>query len=396
MAESMNTLKELLLNDPFNIKIREKYAQELFNEGMFDDSLAQWEILQQNESSNVRYLDTINKIRSQIRSEAPDIMEKNDVNGGNITLLNNKESGGKVAQPSTGSVANISRSNSVRFVDIAGMSDLKKMIRRRIIDPFINPSLFQKFKRKAGGGVLLYGPPGCGKTMMARAIATECKASFHSVGIGEVLNMFIGESESNLANIFDRARASKPSVIFFDELDALAYSRSKASSDHTRTLVNEFLSQLDGVSGDNNEMLVLGATNMPWDVDDAMKRPGRFDRQIFVPPPDVDALADMLKIKLRDVPCDEISEMKVARLCNLFSGADMDGLIEHAKDQVLDDIIDTGNERNINESDLLGAIENVIPSTTDWMKTARNLVKYGNAGAAYKDVDKYLRSIKSY
>ena len=133
---------------------------------------------------------------------------------------------------------------------------------------------------------MLYGPPGCGKTMMARAIASECNASFTAVGISDILNMWVGQSERNLAGLFDKARSEAPAVLFFDELDALAFARNKAHSDHTRTLVNEFLNQLDGMAGQNDKLLVLAATNMPWDVDEAMKRPGRFDRQVFVPPPD--------------------------------------------------------------------------------------------------------------
>jgi len=134
---------------------------------------------------------------------------------------------------------------TVRFADIAGMDDLKKTLRLQIIEPFLKPGLFKRFKKKAGGGVLLYGPPGCGKTMLARALATECKAEFFSVGISDVLNLWLGESESNLADVFERARTAAPSVLFFDELDALAYSRSKAENSTSRNLVNEFLSQLE-------------------------------------------------------------------------------------------------------------------------------------------------------
>jgi transitional endoplasmic reticulum ATPase len=289
-------------------------------------------------------------------------------------------------------VVNHSSTNKVRFVDIAGMQDIKKIIRRRIIDPFVNPGLFQKFRRKAGGGVLLYGPPGCGKTMIARAIATECKASFHSVGISDILNMYIGQSESNLGNIFMQARNNAPAVLFFDELDALAYSRSKANSDHTRTLVNEFLSQLDGLTGENDRVLILGATNMPWDVDDAMKRPGRFDRQFFVPPPDQEAVAEMLSVKLREVPCESIDYLQIARQCKQFSGADIDGLIEVSKDLVLDDIMESGQERKISQQDLQDAIGEVTPTTIEWLQTAVNLVKYANAAGSYKDVAKYLKA----
>jgi SpoVK/Ycf46/Vps4 family AAA+-type ATPase len=120
--------------------------------------------------------------------------------------------------------------NSIGFDDIAGLDDLKRTMRLQIIEPFLRPGLFAKFKKRAGGGVLLYGPPGCGKTMMARAVASE----FIDVGISDVLNMYIGESERNLAALFDKARAKRPSVLFFDELDALAFARSKASSEHSR------------------------------------------------------------------------------------------------------------------------------------------------------------------
>jgi SpoVK/Ycf46/Vps4 family AAA+-type ATPase len=156
-------------------------------------------------------------------------------------------------------------------------------------------------------------------------------------------------------------------------------------------LVNEFLNQLDGLSGNNEQVLILGATNMPWDVDDAMKRPGRFDRQIFVPPPDKDALAEMLETKLREVPCGDINFQKVASLCQKLSGADMDGLIEMAKDEVLDRIMDSGNEDELQEQDLLTALENVTPSALEWLQTARNLIKYANASGAYKDVAAYLK-----
>jgi len=142
-------------------------------------------------------------------------------------------------------------------------------------------------KAGSGGGILLYGPPGCGKTMLARAVANECNAAFVAVGISDVLNMWLGESERNLAAQFEKARAQQPCVLFFDELDALAYARSKAGSASARTVVNEFLTQLDGIGRENRGVLVLAATNMPWDVDPAMKRPGRFSRQIFVPPPDL-------------------------------------------------------------------------------------------------------------
>jgi SpoVK/Ycf46/Vps4 family AAA+-type ATPase len=287
----------------------------------------------------------------------------------------------------------IERDGRVGFADVAGMDDLKSTLRLQIIEPFRRPALFARFRKQAGGGVLLYGPPGCGKTMMARAIATECGAQFVSVGISDILNLWIGESERNLANLFRNARENKPCVLFFDELDALAFSRSKANSEHSRTVVNEFLAQLDGFDHDNAGVLILAATNMPWDVDPAMKRPGRFARQVFVPPPDQLARAMMFRQKVADIPTGDLTVDALAAATALCSGADIDGIVDLAKERVLADIITSGNERPLSQADLQHACDAVTPSTLDWLRTARNLVRYGGEGS-YKDIEKYLKTVK--
>jgi len=280
----------------------------------------------------------------------------------------------------------------VRFNDVAGLEGLKKTLRLQIIEPFLKPGLFARFKKNAGGGVLLYGPPGCGKTLMARAVAGECNAEFFSVGVSEIVSMWFGESESMLAQLFAKARAHKPAVLFFDELDALAFSRAKASSEHSRRIVNEFLAQLDGLGNDNAEILILAATNMPWDVDPAMKRSGRFARQVFVPPPDLQARADMLKMRLLDVPHEPLDHLRVAQELTHFSGADIDGLIDLAKERVLSDILDGAPERPISARDLRDALSEMSASTLDWLRTARNLVRYAGGDASYREVDVYLKA----
>lgn len=282
----------------------------------------------------------------------------------------------------------------VRFSSIVGMEELKKTIRLKIVEPFVNPGLFARFRQGSGGGILLFGPPGCGKTMIARAVANECNAEFVSVGISDVLNMWLGESERNLAAMFDKARASAPAVLFFDELDALAFARSKAQSSSARTVVNEFLAQLDGIGRENRGVLVLAATNMPWDVDGAMKRPGRFARQIFVPPPDAPAREAMLRVKLTGVPmADELPLSALAARTPHFSGADIDGLIERATEKALLDNLE-GHERGLTLADFDAALAEMQPSTLDWLRTVRNVVKYAGDDGGWRDVERYLKSVK--
>ncbi len=395
-----------LLADPFNNPLRLQYAVKLADEGAWEDALAQCDLalkggesadglilkarclrrLGQDEAAISAYL----AAKGQEDFTPADDLEKLLAATNPVTQLRVVDGD----KPDNIVPIAFPKKDSVSFADIAGMEDLKKTLRLQIIEPFANPSLFSRFRKKAGGGVLLYGPPGCGKTMMARAIATECNASFQSIGISDVLNMWIGESERNLALLFEQARASKPCVMFFDELDALAYSRSKSTSAGARTVVNEFLAQLDGFDHDNAGVLVLAATNMPWDVDPAMKRPGRFSRQVFVPPPDEKARALMLEMKLQDVPTKSIDYASIAAKASGYSGADIDGLIDNAKDLVLSDILDSGSERALRNDDFAAALEETIPSTLDWLKTARNLVKYGGADSSYRDVDRYLRKHK--
>jgi SpoVK/Ycf46/Vps4 family AAA+-type ATPase len=430
----MQELERQLLEDPFDTEARQRYAALLCVEGNHAASAKQWQLVSKQKPTQAAPLlelaycltrsgdASAGRAQLDAARQCPDF----DANHPRVAELAADEIRAReataregtaheaaepetdpsarlrlvrstgTAPPALADVISISRSSTVRFADVIGMDALKKLLRVRIVEPFLSPGLFARFKKNSGGGALLYGPPGCGKTMIARAIATECDASFTPVGISDVLTKWYGESERNLAALFDKARQESPAVLFFDELDALAFSRSKASSDHTRTLVNEFLAQLDGMAGRNDKVLILAATNMPWDVDDAMKRPGRFDRQVFVPPPDVAARAEMLRAKLRDVPTASIDYDGIAARCAHFSGADLDGLIEAAKENAIYSILSGTEERTLTADDLLVALEQTNPSTLEWLKTARNLVKFGGAGKTYKDVETYLRSAKLY
>ncbi|MGE7999362.1 AAA family ATPase [Lysinibacillus sp. NPDC093190] len=278
----------------------------------------------------------------------------------------------------------------ITFADVAGLDDLKKTINLRIISPFYNKGLFAKFRKKVGGGVLLYGPPGCGKTFIAKATAGECKANFYPVHITDILNRYLGESEQNLKAAFDKARFQKPSIMFFDEVDTIGMSRSKAS-EYTRGIIDTFLTELEGIDTSTDEVLIMAATNTPWDIDSALKRPGRFDRLIFVAPPDKKAREQIFKLKLAGRYAEEIDVATLAAQTEFFSGADIENVIELATENVLAEILTTGNERPITTNDLLHVLEEVRPSTLEWLRTAKNYVKYANQSGLYNDVEKYLR-----
>ena len=192
---------------------------------------------------------------------------------------------------------------SLRLADVGGMEHVKQRLELSFLGPIRNPQLASAFGATAGGGLLLYGPPGCGKTFIARAVAGEIGARFSEFGVADVLDMWTGSSERNLAEIFAAARRNAPCVLFFDEVDALGHKRSHlTTSSSMRNTVNQLLSEMDSLGGRNDGVFVLGATNHPWDVDSALRRPGRFDRMLLVLPPDGPAREAILRHHLRDRP----------------------------------------------------------------------------------------------
>ncbi|HZG13618.1 MAG TPA: AAA family ATPase [Candidatus Bathyarchaeia archaeon] len=283
---------------------------------------------------------------------------------------------------------------TITFADIGGLEGLKETIRMKIINPFLKPGLFSRFRKKVGGGILLYGPPGCGKTFIARATAGECRARFTPVHITDILDPYQGVSEQNLKDIFASARAMKPGVLFFDEVDAIGFSRSKSSSQHMRTVIDQLLAEIEGIDSSTEQLLIIGATNMPWDVDSAFKRPGRFDKLIFVAPPDEQARATIFQLKLADRPVDAIDFAQLAQQTELYSGADIENVVEIATEMVIMEIMKTGNERPISMKDLQQAIAGTKPSTIEWLRTVKNYVKYANQAGMYDDVEEYLSRVK--
>lgn len=281
----------------------------------------------------------------------------------------------------------------VTFEQVGGMNALKEQIRMKIIYPITNASMFAAYGKKIGGGILMYGPPGCGKTHLARATAGEIKASFIAVGIADVLEMWIGASERNLHELFEQARRLKPCVLFFDEVDALAASRSDMRTSSTRQVINQFLMEMDGVDDNNEGILILGATNAPWHLDSAFRRPGRFDRILFVPPPDAAARVEIFRLVLSGKPLDpKIDFQLLAKKTEKFSGADIQNLVDVAIEKKLEQAMKTGTPTPLSTTDIEQAIKTVRPSTLEWIATAKNYAMYSNQGGVYDDVLAYLKT----
>lgn len=280
---------------------------------------------------------------------------------------------------------------NITFKGVGGLDNIKNQIHKKIILPFIKPSIFERFRKKAGGGVLMYGPPGCGKTLLARATAGECKAKFYNIEIADVLNMYIGEAEKRLQEIFEIARSNTPAIIFFDEIEALAGKRSSSSTQNSAQVVSQFLSELDGFSKKNEGILVLGATNTPWHIDSAFRRPGRFDRVLFIAPPDYEARLSILKILISDRPTEEkLDIITYAQKTTGFSGADLSNLIETACDYAIEDSLMYSKEVPISNQHLEKALNTVTPTVLEWLTTAKNYAKYANEGGQYNEVLSFL------
>lgn len=280
----------------------------------------------------------------------------------------------------------------VAFADVGGLDEIKAQIEKRIILPFQKPTLFARFKKKPGGGILLYGPPGCGKTLLARATAGQCKATFLNVAIEDVLDMWIGESERKLHALFEKARAATPSVMFFDEIEALAGKRQYTREATSSKLVSQFLSEMDGFVKNNAGVLILAASNVPWAIDPAFRRPGRFDRVLFVPPPDRVARAAILGILLAGRPTDgNIDAAALAARTSGFSGADLENLVDTAADRAIAASLERNAEVPIDQSHLVAALAEIKPTTIEWLTTARNYARYANEGGQYDEVLEFLR-----
>ncbi len=309
-------------------------------------------------------------------------------------FVTNDDDGGVSGAVSPGTSAWEVESADITLADVGGMQQVKDRLEAAFLAPMRNPELRKLYGKSLRGGLLLYGPPGCGKTFIARAIAGELGARFVSVGLADILDMYIGNSERNIAELFRLVRQEAPCVLFLDEIDALGQKRSGTRNAAMRGAVVQLLTELDGVSGQNEGVFVLAATNQPWDVDPALRRPGRLDRTLLVLPPDLEAREAIFRFHLRHRPVEGVDLRRMAKATEGFSGADIAHVCETGSERALIESSRSGHVRMIGMPDLVSALQDVRPSIGGWLEAARNVVLFADDDGMYADLRTYLKKAK--
>jgi transitional endoplasmic reticulum ATPase len=252
---------------------------------------------------------------------------------------------------------------STRFSDIAGLDNVKEQIRLKLLYPFSNPEKASIYGINPGGGILLYGPPGTGKTLIARAVAGEIQAAFFAIKPSEIMNKWVGVAEQNIARLFVEANSQPISVIFIDEIESLAPKREGTNSSVMARVVPQLLAELDGFHTRKNALLFIGASNLPWEMDAAILRPGRLDRLIYVPPPDLQARTRILELNIAPAPLTpDVCLANVAARTENFSGADMASLAQRVRELVFTEAVQAGIIRDIQSSDFDKVLADMHPS----------------------------------
>ncbi len=249
--------------------------------------------------------------------------------------------------------------------EVAGMKEVKEDLYTQIIYPLKFPEMAKEFNVKLGGGILLYGPPGNGKTYLVKALAREAGLKFIYVNPSSLFSQWFGNFEKNISALFSAARQLSPCILFFDELDSLFPQRDSSSSEAARRGVSQFLNEIGGFSSRSEEspVILLGATNVPWNLDPAVTRPGRFDRMIFIPPPDIEARKEMINLYMKRIKrMGNIDVDLLGEKTEGYSAADIEYLFRYTSQRAFLNAIETKDEKYIGTDFILEAMKIVRPS----------------------------------
>ncbi|XP_075505003.1 cell division cycle protein 48 homolog isoform X2 [Primulina tabacum] len=283
---------------------------------------------------------------------------------------------------------------NVSWEDIGGLDNVKRELQETVQYPVEHPEKFEKFGMSPSKGVLFYGPPGCGKTLLAKAIANECQANFISVKGPELLTMWFGESEANVREIFDKSRQSAPCVLFFDELDSIATQRGNSVGDAggaADRVLNQLLTEMDGMTA-KKTVFIIGATNRPDIIDPALLRPGRLDQLIYIPLPDENSRLQIFKACLRKSPVSrDIDLSALARHTHGFSGADITEICQRACKYAIRENIEKDIERERKKHENPEAMEEDDADDVSEIRAAHfeESMKYARRSVSDADIRKY-------
>ena len=290
---------------------------------------------------------------------------------------------------------------NMTFADVAGMAKMKEQIREAVVYPLANPELARKYGKMGGGGILMYGPPGCGKTFITKAAAGECKSGFVNAKLSDLLDMYVGNTEKNIHKVFELARKNAPCMIFFDEVDAIGGRRDQGEgAQYMKMAVNQMLYEMDGVEAHNENVLIIAATNAPWDVDPALRRSGRFSKTLYIAEPDITSREAILKLHCKKRPLEKgIPFKRLAYATEGYASADLKAIVDdastypwreafHAIDKKTKGYVESGvdakqaeerakkevNQRSITRADFVNAVNKKASSLPPWYGQAKKQI----------------------
>ena len=355
--------KEIHIGFP-SLEMREKMIRKITEKNIINDNVNYYNLAKLTPG----YLAA--DLQSLVRTAGHHAIKRCVENNININLVNldncDFEYAIKMIQP-TSKREGFSTIPNVSWDNIGGLKDLRNELYYDIVMPILEPKKLKLIGINKAIGVLLYGPPGCGKTLLAKAVANEAKANFISIKGPELLNKYVGESERAIRSLFIRAKNSSPCIIFFDELDALVPKRSNENNNSSERVVNQLLTEMDGLE-DRKQIFIIAATNRPDIIDPAMLRPGRLDKLLYVPLPDCNDRISILETLIRNLPIDKninVLDIFDNQKLDGFSGADLAALVREAQLSALKNLKFENNvEVVIRKEDFEYAISNVLPSVS--------------------------------